>query len=396
MKESVRSLMFLVGGYYFLQGMSGNPGLHHQALKVFLTGAQGFNAGQLALFQTITTIPWMIKPIYGIISDLFPIRGYRIKGYFILGSILAMLAYGAIALGSATLLMLAVYLFIARMGIASSDVLCDKVMVIKGQKWQAIDRFQASQWCAISVAGTIVLFAGGYIAQYLSLSYATILSSLFLLPVILLTVFGWQEDRVASVEEASRKAWAGLRNACLSKPLWGCAVFLFFFGLSQNFESAYFVYREKELGFSQIMIGHVDTVGQLGFVVGTILFFWLCRKISREAILQSIVITAAVNTLAYLFVKDPWSAFLVSFITALAGVVAFLGPLNLAAEVCPKDAEGTVFALLMSLINVSHSLGDYAGGLIYDRFGFLWLVIIFSGLAALTWFFLPLVREKKS
>ena len=396
MQESVRSLMFLVGAYYFLQGMSGNPGLHKQALKKFLTGEQGFGAGELAFFQNIIMIPWMIKPLYGFIADTLPIRGYRIKSYFILGSILAVCAYGAISLMPASLVSIGVLLCVAGVGVASSDVLCDKLMVIKGQKWQAVDLFQASQWCAISIAGVIVLFFGGYIAQYISLPNAALLSLLFVIPVIPLTLFGWKEDRVVSVGDAAQRAWLGFKSACMSQQLWGCAVFLFFFNLSQQFESAFFVYREKELGLSQIAIGHIDTVGQFGYTLGTVLFFFMCRKFSREAILKGIVLTAVGTTLAYAFVDSQWSAFVIVFCTSFVGIIASLGPLNLAAEACPKDAEGTVFALLMSLINISRSLSDYLGGLLYDRFGFLWLIVIFSFLAAISWFFLPLVREKKS
>lgn len=394
MAESVRYLMFLVGAYYFLQGMSGNPGLHQQALKAFLTKTQGFDASQLALFNFLITIPWMIKPVYGIIADMLPIRGYRMKGYFILGSALTALAYGLLAGGSATLFMLGVYLLIARIGIASSDVLCDRLMITKGKASGIVDLLQASQWFAISVAGVIVIFAGGYIAEYTSLPQAVLPSLLFAILVIPLTVFSWKEERVSSVGDAARSAWEGLSSACRSKTLWGCAAFLLFFNLSQKFESALFVYQTKELGFSQVLIGHIGTAGQIGFILGAALFLRVCKRFSREAMFRAIVFTAALTTFAYLFMKNPWSAFLVAIFTSLVGVVAFLGPLNLAAEACPKNAEGTVFALLMSLINISQSLSDYLGGLIYDRFGFSWLVLIFTGLAFSTLLFLPLVREK--
>lgn len=395
MVEMVRHLVFVMGAYYFLQGMSGNPGLHHQALKTYLTTERGFDASQLAFFQLLITIPWMIKPIYGLIADMLPIRGYRMKGYFILGSILTVLAYLGIFGGTWGLLMLGVLFFTAGVGTASSDVICDKLMVTKGNQLNVVGLFQSAQWFAISVAGVLVLFSGGYIAQYLSLSSAVVISSVFAGLVIPLTIFSWKEDRVVSIGEASRLALGGFRNALRSRRLWGCAAFLFFFNLSQKFESAFFVYREKSLGFSQIMIGHIDTLGYIGFTAGTLLFFWLYRKFSRKIILRAVVISAVMTTLAYILVKDPLSAYLVVFGTGLVGVVAFLGTLNLAAEVCPKDAEGTVFALLMSLINISQSLSDNLGGAIYDRFGFSRLVIVFSILAALSWFLLPLVCKSE-
>mgnify|MGYP001594421229 FL=1 len=79
----------------------------------------------------------------------------------------------------------------------------------------------------------------------------------------------------------------------------------------------------------------------------------------------------------------------------MVGAVAFLGILTLAARVCPKNAEGMVFALLMSVINFSTKLGGMLGGLLFDNVGFQWLVVISTTTTLVMWFFLPLVRERQ-
>ena len=38
---------------------------------------RGLTAGQLAAFTWITTIPWFIKPVYGLLSDFVPLFGTR-------------------------------------------------------------------------------------------------------------------------------------------------------------------------------------------------------------------------------------------------------------------------------------------------------------------------------
>jgi hypothetical protein len=43
---------------------------------------------QLALAETITAIPWTVKPIYGFITDSFPIRGMRRRPYLIISGLL--------------------------------------------------------------------------------------------------------------------------------------------------------------------------------------------------------------------------------------------------------------------------------------------------------------------
>lgn len=36
------------------------------------------------VYQGITSIPWMIKPIWGLLTDVVPVAGYRRRPYFIL------------------------------------------------------------------------------------------------------------------------------------------------------------------------------------------------------------------------------------------------------------------------------------------------------------------------
>lgn len=42
----------------------------------------------MSLIFSITTIPWVIKPLWGFISDTFPIFGYRRKSYLIILSLI--------------------------------------------------------------------------------------------------------------------------------------------------------------------------------------------------------------------------------------------------------------------------------------------------------------------
>jgi predicted MFS family arabinose efflux permease len=69
-----------------------------------------------------------------------------------------------------------------------------------------------------------------------------------------------------------------------------------------------------------------------------------------------------------------------------------LSVMDLAARSCPRGAEGTFFALLMSLSNASTQLSTNAGGRLYDGLGFTPLVLISGALTTLAWLLTPLVR----
>src|SRR2546425_6615109 len=50
---------------------------------------RGLSAGQVADFFLISTVPWLVKPLYGLISDFVPLFGRRRKSYFLMTSGLA-------------------------------------------------------------------------------------------------------------------------------------------------------------------------------------------------------------------------------------------------------------------------------------------------------------------
>ena len=66
--------------------------------------------------------------------------------------------------------------------------------------------------------------------------------------------------------------------------------------------------------------------------------------------------------------------------------------LDLAAKACPKHAEGTFFALLMSVYNLGVQGSQVTGGYLYDWIGYTPLVLISAAMTAAAWLLVPLVN----
>lgn len=390
---TIGRLMFLMAAYYFFQGMGGNPGLHVQALQKFLKEVWGYGPAQAAALMMLLIIPWSIKPLYGILSDFLPIFGRRRKSYFILTGILSAAAYISLTVLCPSYSVIISVLFITAVCFAFSDVLCDAVMVERGQPLKATDRLQSIQWTAIGVSGVIIAFSKGYIAEYLSLPQAALLSAIFPIIMVIFTIVALKEPRVASSKETARQAWGGLKTAVKTPLLWTTALFLFLFNCQPNLGTAFYYYEKDTLKFSDILIGHIDTVSSIVWVLGTLLYGPIARRLSHKALLRTVVLTSFITTLAYLFFKDKTSAFIISAGTSIVGPIAFLGLLTVAAKICPKHVEGVVFALLMSVMNFGGRVGGIIGGKLYEQIGYSPLVLITSGIALLMWFLLPLARE---
>ena len=381
--------------YYFLQGMGGNPGLYTQSLQKFLKEVWGYGPAQAAALMTILIIPWSIKPLYGMLSDFLPIFGLRRKSYFILTGILATVTYLSLSFLYPSYTVVLTVLFVAAVCFAFSDVLCDAVMVEKGQPLNCTDRLQSVQWTAIGVAGVIIAFSKGYIAQYLSLQQAVLLSAIFPAIMVVFTIAVLDEPKNQSSKETARQAWSGLKTAAKTPLLWTTALFLFLFNCQPNLGTAFYYYEKDVLKFSDVLIGHIDAVGSVVWVLGTLLYGMIAKRFSHKALLRTVILTSFVTTLAYLFFKDKTSAFIITAGTSLVGPIAFLGLLTVAAKICPKHAEGVVFALLMSVLNFGGRIGGIIGGKLYERMGYSPLIIITAAIILLMWFLLPLVKEPK-
>jgi predicted MFS family arabinose efflux permease len=389
--------MWLMFAYYFFQIMGGNPGLHAQALDKYLVDDLALNATSKATFDFIITLPFMIKPLWGILTDFFPIFGYRRKSYFFISGVLAaIVCFFVWGLPSAPSFMaLAILFTFFTISIAMADVVCDGTMVEKGNPLNASDKLQSAQWIAAGAAGIIVALSKGYIAQYIPLQHAILFSVGFPIAAVLLTLFCLREKRVKDLGIARKDALLGLKQALRSKTLWCCALFLFLWNVSPNLGSVFYIYEKKVLLFSEVLIGYIDTAGSVGSIIGCATFILFWNKINRYLLFKILVVAGTLSTLSFLFLRDAGSAFVIITASSFISGVAQIAVLSLAAKACPKNAEALVFASLMSVINFGSKGGEIMGGVVYDHIGYDTLIYIGAVATLAMWLFLPLIREKR-
>ncbi len=84
-------------------------------------------------------------------------------------------------------------------------------------------------------------------------------------------------------------------------------------------------------------------------------------------LLHSAIVLGIASTIAYWAVRDEMTARTTSAAAGFTTAVALLVQLDLAAQVCPLAIAGTVFAVLMSLSNLSTFVSAWLGGICYDR-----------------------------
>ena len=90
-------LYCLFGSLYFVQGViEPTACLPFQPLESQLS-ARGYGAGEIGRFLGIIGIAWSLKPVFGLISDFFPLAGRRRQPYLLLSTLLTGAAFMALA-----------------------------------------------------------------------------------------------------------------------------------------------------------------------------------------------------------------------------------------------------------------------------------------------------------
>jgi MFS family permease len=251
-----RRLALIFAIVYFSQGMWYLPEL---SITFLLKDTFGLSAAETATFFSITTVPWLIKPVYGLISDFVPLFGQRRKSYLFLSSGMAA-AMGLILtlMGSYTYWGVAIFFTLMGLGLAFTDVLTDALMVENGQRRGLTGPFQAVQWGSISLASILVGIGGGWLAEHKFLSITFLIATAFPVITLAMTIFMIKEPRVDVRDHHFRETWDALRGAIGSRTFWIVAGFIFFYNFSPSFGPALVYYATDALHFSKIFLGTLD------------------------------------------------------------------------------------------------------------------------------------------
>ena len=385
-----RRLALVFAVVYFAQGMWYLPNL---TITFFLKDTLGLSAAQTATFFSITVIPWLIKPLYGLISDFVPLFGRRRKSYFLLTSgIAATMGLILSMMGSYTYWAVAIFFTLMGLGLAFTDVLTDALMVENGKRLGVTGQFQAVQWASISLASILVGVGGGWLAENKYLSLTFLIATTFPVITLVMGIFLISESRTENSKQQFHETWAAIRGAIGSRTLWIVAGFIFFYNFSPSFGPALAYYATDVLHFSKIFLGTLDSLAYASGIVGTACYFAFSKSFSLKHLIYFAIAAGVIATVAYLGYRDQTSAVVISLVFGGVAMFIQLTFLELAAKACPKQAEATFFALLTSVYNGAVQLSQITGGWLYGEVGFTRLIFISAGFTSLCWLLVPLLN----
>lgn len=401
--QSVR-LCLLFGTLSFVQSFAEpTEGLLAQPVRALL-GDWGTHMAGIAAFSALLALPWALKPLFGLLTDFIPIAGTRRRSYLAITCALAggvFLGLWAIPVHAGAQRALLVWLLIPTAALVFSDVVTDALMVERGQPLGMTGRLQAVQWGSSYASGLIAGSLGGTLSENGRQDLGYLLCGAAALVGLMVTILSVREPPQAPNPTGFWDAAATLRRAARSPAVVGVGGFLFLWNFNPFSTVVLHLHMTRALGFSEQFYGNSVSLLSLAAIAACLSYGLYGNRIPRPVLIHLSIALGVLSTLGYLAMTDERSAVVVTLGIGFTYMTALLIQLDLAAQACPPEAAGTVFASLMALSNISMSLSTWLGGDLYDRFAARWgsaasfraLVAIGAGLTACCWLMMPVLSR---
>lgn len=386
---------------YFVQGILG---LARLAVSFFLKDDLGMTPAEVSAMLGIIALPWVIKPVFGFISDGLPILGYRRRPYLILSGFLGAIAWIALATVVNSPLAATLVITLSSLSVAISDVIVDSLVVERARQESLSDvgSLQSLCWGTSALGGLITAYLSGFLLEIFSVQTIFLITASF--PLIVCGV-AWliTEEKVngdRSNLDTVKQQLSQLRQAVTQKTIWLPMAFVFIWQATPTADSAFFYFTTNELGFQPEFLGRVRLVTSIASLLGVFLFQRFFKTVPfRKIFAWSTILSSLLGMTTLLLVThanralgidDYWFSLGDSLILTVIGQIAYMPVLVLAARLCPPGVEATLFALLMSVSNLAGLLSYESGALLTHLFGVtenqfdnLWLLVILTNLSTL-------------
>ncbi|CAK9234396.1 unnamed protein product [Sphagnum troendelagicum] len=379
---------------YFVQGVLG---LARLAVNFFLKDDLHLDPAEAALLSGLSSLPWLIKPLYGFISDGIPLFGYRRRSYLVLCGLLGTASWAALAtLVDNKYAAMATILF-SSLSVAFSDVVVDSMVVerARGESQGTSGSLQSLCWGSSATGGIVSAYFSGYFVATYGVRFVFGVTAM--LPLITAAVAGlvheersshasssaaglWDPEAQGNVVEVkgsggflktSKRQLGYLWQTVKEPNIFLPTIFIFLWQATPTPETAMFFFTTNRLKFGPEFLGRVRLVTAVASLVGVgiynsylkhvslqKMFFWSTIVGTGLGLTQLMLVTGMNRILG---ISDQWFSIGDSLVLTVLGQVSFMPILVLAARLCPPGVEATLFATLMSISNGASVTGGFLG-----------------------------------
>jgi PAT family beta-lactamase induction signal transducer AmpG len=381
--RSRRFMFLLFFMLYFVQGVITSYQLNF--FKPHMA-SEGIDADRIGLVASLALLPFIIKFIFGLLSDRVNLLGlgYRVP-YMVLGvTACAVAFFGAFFVDpSESFAVLAAMVLTATFAMALFDTTADgfAVETIPPEDHSRVQSIMTGG----RAAGLIILsFVFGILADRFGFNVIfLVIAAVLFLPLLLL----FRVKEPAKHTEQLAFDWRAFGVMKESRNLlFGLFLVLAWFTF-QGIDGLVTFYLSDELGASATMLGNYGTIQGIGMVIGAGLMSIIAARRSLKAAALTTLSLVSVGGLTLSMVTQPS---LVLGMGILLGVIAGLHwtvYATLAMGITDLRIASSMFALFQMMANIGIAAGEGVAASLSDNIGF---VGVFRLLAVGNLFLIPL------
>jgi folate/biopterin transporter len=392
----LRPELFAISLVYLVQGLLG---LSRLAIFTFFKDDLKLEPATVGLLTSLGMAPWVVKPIYGFLSDSVPLWGYRRRSYLVLCGAAGAASWAALAGPVDTASAAVMALVVGSLSTACADVVADSIVVelSRGEPQSTAGSLQSLCWASAS-GGAILsaYFSGSLVQDYGPRPVFLITAAFPLLVAVAAAVI--PEERISknsffrgqsqsqqntfnpdgafiAVKTQATALWSALSQPSIFMP----ALFVFLWQATPTADTAMLFFETNELGFTPEFLGRIRLVASIASLAGVgvynfylkstplrTMFTWTALLGAGLGLTQLVLITRLNRVWG---ISDEIFALGDSALLTVLGQVSFMPVLVLAARLCPEGVEATLFATLMSILNGGSFVGSALGSFLTKSFG---------------------------
>jgi hypothetical protein len=386
---------------YFCYGASAITGV---ALVFFEKDALRLTPAEVAGIAFWVGLPWSMKMVAGVASDVYPIFGSRRVAYLLLGAVCSLVGYAGLATVVETKGAFLPAMLLVAVGFMVQDVVADALSVEVAETDEELGQVQALGRMALLVGSISVGYLGGWLAG--RIGARGVFGVAIILPVIvgvgaafvrrgatrpapadggplgggkarLVMAVGLSYAALGVLLEAFRVPFAQeivlavsgaligllLNRVGISRAVAVAAFVIFLFRAVPGVGQGYNYWAIDRLGFDQQFLGILAQASSMLSLAGLLVFrrtivqrpvsftlFWVVLA-GSVLYLPSIGLFYGANE--WLGISARTFAFIDTTISAPLGQLTMVPMLVLIARTAPAGAEATMFAIMASLMNLA-------------------------------------------
>ncbi|KAL3500293.1 hypothetical protein ACH5RR_039386 [Cinchona calisaya] len=394
--------------YGLSQGFSGS--FFKVISDYYWKDVQKVQPSAVQLFIGLYSIPWVMKPIWGLLTDVFPVKGYKRRPYFVLAGVIGTISALFLALSGKLAIALALgFLIGITTGVAIADVTIDACIARKSIEIRSLAPDMQSLCGVCSSVGALIGYSSsGFFVHHLGAQGSL---GLLAVPPAALIALGFvisESKTVDDIQCEKKKAIENLGTAVKGMyktikcpDVWKPSLYMYLsLALSiSTHEGQFYWYTDPKAGpaFSQEFVGIIYAIGALASIVGVLIYQKTLKDYPFRSLLffaQLLYAVSGMLDLVFILrwnlalgIPDYFFVIMEECVSRIISRIRWMPMMVLSSRLCPLGIEGTFFALLMCIDSLGSLTSKLAGGMVLHvfqvtrtNFKNLWLTLLIRNL----------------